>query len=242
MRSRNPLALMLPAILVSTLLLPRSATAQWRVPSAQLRVPQVPVAGGLLQEYFDGVGEYARVATDQRDLQALFSGSEPDVYFSLQISVIAKPAGASIGVYDATAVDPELIEVVPPEGEPGWLAFAMFRSGPTRVQVVIFDERGALQQSHSYPGGNTQAIGIYLQGPEGRFYSQDARNPASDPQMLFFSGQYFACSWWASGESTSLSGGADGDFDDLIVRFDSAHWCPDPVSRSTWGAVKSRFR
>ena len=47
---------------------------------------------------------------------------------------------------------------------------------------------------------------------------------------------------WASGESTSLSGGADGDFDDLIVRFDSAHWCPDPVSRSTWGAVKSRFR
>jgi len=219
----------------------------WLPPSAARaapRSPQVAISGSGLQDYFQSVGEsYIDVRTGQDAIQFLapiyFLNSSFTIEFEL---VSGKPLGSSVGIYDASLGTPVPIEILPSEAVPGWFAVVTFRTSPLRVAVHAFDEKFELRSSTTYPGGNRNAVGIYLDGPGGRFYSQDQRNPASDPQLLWFPGQgVFTGQWWIAGEDASLSGGADGDFDDVIILAEP-FGCPCPVQKCSWGAAKARFR
>jgi hypothetical protein len=235
--TRMRLPARLAVLCVLAMLLPRDA-------GAQLRAPQVPISGAALQTYLTNVGESIDVQTSQASIQwlnAIASGFN----FTIQLDFSVGSGGSSVGIYDATAGAPILFEVFPPYASAGWFALVQFRTSPTRVIINLFDSQAALNRSTTLFGGNRNAVGFYLDGPGGRFYSQDARNPAAAPQVLWFAGTGLnSCSWWIAFEDTSLSAGADADFDDVIlyVAGVSGHLCPTSVQRSTWGTLKTRFR
>jgi hypothetical protein len=110
------------------------------------------------------------------------------------------------------------------------------------VIVALFTESYHHVGTTTYLGGNRNSVGFYLHGPGGDLFTQDARNPAGDPQFLSFLGTgSYAGGWWSAAEETPLNAGADRDFDDMIL---FVYWqnCSVPVQRSTWGEVKSRFQ
>jgi len=236
--TRRRLATRLVVLCVLAMLLTRDA-------GAQLRVPQVPISGGGLQSYFQNVGESIDVQTSQAAIQWLPPGGSNNSVFTFQADFSAGSGGSSIGLYDAAAAAPALFEIFPPYASAGWFAIVQFRTSPTRVTINLFDTLAVLNRITTLFGGNKNATGFYLDGPGGRFFSQDARNPAVAPQVLWFAGTGInMCAWWIAFEDTSLSAGADADFDDAILYVESfsGPLCPTSVQRSTWGTLKARFR
>jgi hypothetical protein len=236
MFARSVSAVLAPALCVWAMLCPGDA-------AAQLRIPQVPVLGGGLQAYFSGVGESINVNTEQLELQWLSAPVGFNSSYTLMIEFSVKSANVSLGIYDAAAAAPTLIPVFPAEAGAGWFAVLSYRTAPVRVIVNLFDDSATLRATTTHPGGNRNAIGWYLEAPGALFFSQDGKNPSSDPQFLWFAGTgWNRCIWWAAAEATSLSGGSDSDFDDVVLLVEDLARCPDDVQRSTWGAIKSRFR
>jgi len=235
MCTRRPSALGLLVLCMLATLLPRDARA---VP----RVPQVPISGSDLQTFINGVGESINVRTDQDATSFLSTTVSSNSNYTMQVELFAKPAGFSAGIYDSSVPNPSLFEVFPAMAGAGWFAAISFRTSPVRAVVVLLDEQANVRSSVTYFGANRFSIGFYLETPGGRFYSQDARNPAGDPHLLFFRGTgRNSGDWWITGEELSLSGGSEGDFDDIVLYVD-AFDCVCPVQRCTWGAAKARFR
>jgi len=208
-----------------------------------LRSPQVPVNGSGLQSVLNSYGESINVLQDQIDAQLLRVLAAPGVTSTLQIE-LSRTDGSSVGLYDGHAAVPTLVPLFPPEATAGWFAVASFRSSPTRVVVNVFDVSAVLTGHSVTLGGDKFGIGLYVSGPGGTFYSQDARNPGGSPQWLFFAGTgIYIGSWWLAAEDRSITGGADGDFDDVVVFVESTSEGPytTPALRSSWGRVKARF-
>jgi hypothetical protein len=209
-----------------------------------LRSPQVPVNGSGLQQLLNAHLESILVTRDQLDVQ-LFKGLvAPGITFPLQVELVRKDS-SSVGLYDGHAAIPTLVQLFPPEATAGWIAVASFRASPTRVIVNVFDQSASFNSSSVTLGGDKYGIGFYVSGPGGTFYSQDARNPGGSPQWLFFAGTGInAGSWWLAAEDQSLIGGAEGDFDDVVVFVENLSDGPylTPALHSSWGQLKARFR
>ena len=239
MRARHPIVVGLLVLCMQALLLTPRVHA---MPPPNLRVPQVAISGDGLQAYLDARGQDIDVQTEQDATQLWGALLCPGLFGLLLLELGAKSDGSSIGLYDTSAEAPTLFEVFPPQAGVGWVASVEFRGSPARVTVHLFDESWHPMGAATYLGGDHGSVGFYLHGPGGDFFTEDARNPAGDPQLLAFldTGSY-ASDWWIAAEETPLSAGADRDFDDMIL---FVEWtdCPLPVQRSTWGAVKSRFR
>jgi hypothetical protein len=213
--------------------------------SAALRVPQVPVLGGSLQGYLNSVGESINVNTDQQDVQRWTSTVSGNSTFTLQVELTAGNAPANgIGLYNASGpVLPDLYLVFPGAATAGWFAVASFRTGPTRLVVNLFDNTATFQGQVIYLNGppDRNDFGFYLQGPSGLFFTQDSRNPGGNAQALTYAGTGInSGNWWLCWEDTDRSAGADDDFEDAVLFLESVN--PTPVSKTTWGNLKARFR
>ena len=209
--------------------------------SAALRVPQVPVVGGSLQGYLNGVGESINVNTDQNAVQTWQTSVSGNSTFSLMIELAGNAPVNNIGIYNGGLVAPPLYQVFPGAASAGWFATASFRDGPVRVVINLFDQDAAFQGTVTYLGADRTNFGYYLQGPGGLFYTQDARNAGSAAQALAYAGTGINTGqWWLCWEDEQVGGGADQDYDDCVLFLESI--APTPVSNTTWGAVKARFR
>ena len=126
----------------------------------------------------------------------------------------------------------------------GWFAVASFRTAPTRVIVSLFDASAAFQGSSTYLAGppDRNDFGFYLLQSGGfTFYTQDARNPGGVAQALTYAGTGInSGSWWLAFEDLNASQGSDYDFDDAVLFLESVN--PTPVSKTTWGDLKARFK
>lgn len=211
--------------------------------SAALRAPQVVVAGGTLQGYLNGQGESINVSTDQNAVQTWQTTVSNNATFTLMIELAGNAAANTIGIYNGSPAAPPLYQVFPGAATSGWFATCAFRSAPTRVVVNLFDSNAAFQGSTTYlagPPDNTN-FGYYLAGPGGTFYSQDARNPGGVAQALTYAGTgNNSGQWWLCWEDLLVGGGSDQDYDDAVLFLESVN--PTPVSKTTWGALKVRFR
>jgi len=206
--------------------------------SAALRVPQVVVAGGTLQGYLNGVGESINVNTDQDATQTWQTTVSGNSTLSLMIELSGSAAANSVGLYNAGNPAPPLYQVFPGAAAAGWFAVASFQTGPTRVVVNLFDNFANLMGVTTYLGADASNFGYYLQGPGGLFYTQDARNPGGAAQALTYAGTgNNAGQWWLCWEDAANS---DRDFDDAVLFLESI--APTPVGKTTWGALKRRFR
>jgi hypothetical protein len=210
--------------------------------SAALRVPQVPVAGGGLQGYLNGVGESINVLTDQEDVQRWASTVSNNSTFTIQVELAGNAASNTIGLYNAGLAAPPLYQVFPGAASSGWFAIASFRTAPIRVVVNLFDNNAALMGTNTYLGADRNDFGFYLSGPGGTFYTQDARNPGGLAQALTYAGTGLnSGQWWLCWEDLARSGGgADGDFDDSVLFLESVN--PTPVNKTSWGSLKARFK
>ncbi len=204
--------------------------------SAALRVPQIAVVGGSLQAYLNGVGESINVLTDQDATQTWQTTVSGNSTFTLMIELSGDAAANAVGIYNAGVAAPPLYQVFPGAATAGWFAVASFETAPTRVIVNLFDDQANLMGTTTYLGADASNFGYYLQGPNGLFYTQDSRNPGSAAHALTYAGTGINNGqWWLCWED-----GTDQDFDDSVLFLESI--APTPVSKTTWGAVKRRFR
>ena len=211
--------------------------------SAALRVPQIAVAGGGLQGYLNGVGESINVNTDQDATQTWQTSVSNNATFTLMIELAGNAAANNLGIYNAGAAIPTLYQVFPGAASAGWFATCSFRSAPTRVVVNLFDDNANFQGQTTYLAGPPDAsnFSYYLQGPGGTFYAQDSRNAGGVAQALAYAGTgNNNGQWWLCWEDLQVGGGADNDYDDAVLFLESI--APTPVSKTTWGALKVRFR
>jgi len=184
--------------------------------AAVLRAPQAVVSGTSLQDYLNGVGESINVATDQLNVQRWKTTISGNSTMTLQISLAGNPRSDAVGIYNADSpVVPPLYEVFPGSAPANWFAIASFRAATNQL----------------------------IQGPNGTMYTQDSRQPGTNStQALVFAGtgDNFGC-WWLCFEDSPLGGvGSDLSFNDAVLFLESVN--PTPVSHTTWGSVKARFR
>lgn len=214
--------------------------------NAALRQPQVAVNGSGLQSLFDSAQELIDVHTDQQDAGLLRESpfGSPTLSFSIQVELV-RTSGVASGIYTGHESAPQLIRVFPDSALAGWFAVVSFRNNPTRVVVVLLDANSVVIGAVTTLGGDRLGIGMYVSGPNGTFYSQDERNPGGMPQVLCFAGTGInSGGLWLCTEDQSLTAGADADFDDVVWYFENGGEGPDvtPVQRTSWGALKARFR
>ncbi|MEO5989821.1 MAG: hypothetical protein ABIU54_14785 [Candidatus Eisenbacteria bacterium] len=212
--------------------------------SAALRAPQEPVGGTNLQTYLNSQGESAiDVNTDQEDIQTWTTTVSGNSTFTLMMEFAGNAPLNDIGIYNGGDVSPAFYQVFPGAAAAGWFATASFRNSPVRVIVNLFDQNGTLQTSNTYFGADRSNFGVYLQGPGGTFYTQDARNPGARVQALTFAGTGINTgSWWICMEDLAMNSGSDGDYDDAILFVESVNPAPTAVNTTTWGTLKNRFR
>jgi len=220
-----------------------SAGANFDIQSAPLRTPQAVVHGTGLRDYFTGVGESIEPSTNQRDVGLLAGGASNNSTLTVQIEFDRNPDGLVAGIYNGYDANPALMPVFPATATSGWFAVVTFRNAPVRAVANLYDANAFFQGSTTYLGADRRGIGFYVQGPGGTFYSQDARNPGGAPQVLFFAGTGVnATSVWLAVEDQPVAGGADGDYDDLVMFLETIFSTVTPLPHSTWGELKSRFR
>lgn len=208
-----------------------------------LRIPQVAVYGTALQDRFLAWGESIDVGSDQFDAELLKLGVQNSPTFTFQVELSTASPQRVVGLYDGHAAVPSNMPIFPGNASGGWFAVISFRPNPARVIVNAFDNNAVLVSSTTYPGGNRNSIGFYIQGPDGTFFSQDARNPGGSPQALYYCGTGFNTGQlWLAFEERSLQEGSDQDFADAVLYLEIVSGYLVPVETTTWGRLKARFR
>lgn len=127
------------------------------------------------------------------------------------------------GIYSLADTDDQLL-LLPGSASPGWSATAKFLSDGT-VTVNLFDPSDTPISSTNSSFTGT-AFGLYIDGPGGHFYSDDAGNPSGHAQFLTFSDETSV----APGLIFAFEDLSQGDYDynDLIVHAQSLNPVPEP--------------
>jgi hypothetical protein len=106
--------------------------------------------------------------------------------------------------------------------------------------VTLFDNSAVFQSQTNYTGVSQTKFGFYIKGPNGTFYSQDARNPGGKAQVLTYAGTGTSTgTWWECFEDSQYDS-AISDFDDAILQLQSVN--VTPTRAKSWGGVKSDYR
>jgi len=204
-----------------------------------LRVPQIAVQTGSLQNYLNSQGESINVNTDQVDAQVWSTGASGNSVFTLMIEYAGYANSNAVGVYNADEPTPTLFQVFPGNASPGWHALVSFPASGNLL-VTLFDASSNIIGQTSYPGVHRNSFGFYLQGPGGLFYSQDGRNAGAKAQMLTYAGtgSNFG-EWWLCFEDLAPNV-TDDDYQDAVIVLESVN--PVKTEPTTLGAVKALYR
>lgn len=207
---------------------------------AVLRSPQVPVLGGGLQAYLTSVGETINVNTDQDATQTWAHTVSATTSFTLQLEASPNANVNNFGMYDGSAAVPALDLLIAGPIIPQGFSTGTFLAG-NQLKVNRFDNNGIPIGSQTFLGVNPNNFGFYLQTPNGTFFTQDGRNPGAKAQALAFKGTGVnAGTWWLCWDDQSVAAGSDQDYDDCVILMESVN--PTPVSSTSWGLLKARFR
>jgi hypothetical protein len=207
---------------------------------AALRVPQVPVLGGSLQAYLNSVPQTINVLTDQDATQAWTHTSSNTTTYTIMLEASPNANVLQFGLYNASAAIPPLFFLTSGSVGPQGYSTATFMPGNILV-VNRFDSNANFLSTTTFGGVDPTNFGFYLSGPNGTYYTQDARNPGGKAQAVSFKGTGSANgTWWLCFEESSVAAGSDQDFDDLVIMMESVN--TTPVNKTTWGQLKARFR
>jgi len=207
-----------------------------------LRAPQIRLGSTALQGFLDFVGESINAEQDQFVGELLRSSVSNNTTYTVQVELVRDSSGTEVGLYNGHDASPTLMPVFPARASRQWFAVASFRNAPTRMVVNVFDANAALQGTTTYLGADRNAIGFYVSGPGGTFYSQDSRNPNGSAQCLFYRGTGLnsGALWLAFEEQPFVS--SDRDFDDDVLFVEGSTSSLVPTLHASWGQLKARFR
>jgi hypothetical protein len=207
--------------------------------SAALRAVQIPVVGGGLQTYLNSVGESINVNTDQDATQSWSHTVSGTTTYTIQFQSSPNAAVQQFGLYNASAIIPPLFFLM--SGSVGPLGFSTATFKPGNIVVVNrFDALGNFLSTTTFGGVDPNNFGFYLSVPAGTVFTQDARNPGGLARAITFQGTGAnAGTWWLCWDEPLAGAPGDQDFDDLVVLMESVN--PTPVSKTSWGELKSRF-
>jgi hypothetical protein len=206
---------------------------------ATLRAVQVPVVGGGLQAYLISVGESINVNTDQDATQSWSHTVSGTTTYTIQFQSSPNAAIQQFGLYNASAVIPPLFFLM--SGSVGPLGFSTATFKPGNIVVVNrFDALSNFLSTTTFGGVDPNNFGFYLSTQNGTVITQDSRNPGGLARAITFQGTGAnAGTWWLCWDEPLAGAPGDQDFDDLVVLMESVN--PTPVSKTTWGQLKSRF-
>jgi hypothetical protein len=236
-------------LIVSLVALVASAT----LAHAALRVPQVPVVGGGLQAYLISVGESINVNTDQDATQTWSHTISGTTTYTIMFQSSPNANIQQFGLYNASAVIPPLFFLMSGSVGPEGFSTATFQPGNILV-VNRFDAIGNFLSTTTFGGVDPNNFGFYLSTNAGTVFTQDGRNPGGAARAIVFRGTGANTgTWWLCWDELLLAapaslttsapsgvvGPGDQDFDDLVVMLESVN--PTPVSKTSWGQLKSRF-
>ena len=210
---------------------------------AVLRVPQIPFASAALQSRLNGQGESINVLTQQQDGLVWRTTVSGNSALTIQFDLGGNIADAEMGIAKLNATGNAitgLATVFPSVADNGWFAVASFRPGGVLI-VNLFNQSAAQIGTMNYTGVNGALFAYYLKTATSTFYSHDGFNPDGKAHALTYAGtgQNAGC-WWQCWEDQTIANYSGADFDDAIVFMEALN--PTPVSHSTWGNVKARFR
>ena len=235
----NRYSLAVPALLAAFAVLAVDAAP------ARAEARQVTVSGTALQDYLNSVGESINVGADQvENAQRWKTTISGNSAMTLMIEMAGDANGNSLGVYNAGDVSPALFEIFPGVAVAGQFAMASFRSVTHQLIVTLFNADGTSASGPTpYGGVTTDNFGYYIHNAQvGTGFSQDARNAGDLARMLVFKGTNDnAGNWWMCFEDGISQNLVDNrDFGDAILFVESIN--PTPVTHTSWGSLKSRFR
>ena len=208
--------------------------------SAALRAPQVPVLGGTLQAYLTSIGESINVSTDQDNTQSWSHTVSGTTTYTIQIENSPNANSNAISMYNSSAIVPAFFLLLQGVANAQAFSTATFKPG-NLLTVNRFDALANLLSSQNFSGVDPAGFSFAIQGPNGLFYTQDARNPGGRAQAVTFLGTGANLgTWWLCFEESSVAAGSDQDFDDCVIMMESVN--PTPVNSTTWGQLKARFR
>ena len=210
---------------------------------ATLRVPQIPFASAALQTRLNLVGESINVLTQQQDGLVWGTTVSGNSVLTIQFDLAGNVNDAELGI---AKLDPTgtivtgLAPVFPAVADNGWFAVASFHSGGSLI-VNLFSPSATLVGTMSYSGVNGALFAYYIKSGGNTFFSHDGFNGDGKAHALAYAGtgQNTGC-WWQCWEESVIVNYSGADFNDAVVFMESLN--PTPVSRTTWGKVKARFR
>ena len=211
---------------------------------AALRVPQIPFTVSALQTRFNNLGESINVLTQQQDGLVWGTTVSGNSVLTIQFDLVHGNTGdAELGI---AKLDPTghtvtgLAAVFPAVADNGWFAVASFHAGGALV-VNLFDPTAVLRGTLTYSGVNSALFAYYIKSSGNTYFSHDGFNGDGKAHALAYAGtgQNTGC-WWQCWEESPIANYLDADFNDAVVFMESMN--PTPVSKSTWGQVKARFR
>ena len=230
--------------LTASLLLAAIAIVAMDARTVHAELRQVAFASASLQAKFTGASEVINTDLDQAlDAQRWACTVSGNSAVTLMFELAADAQGNSIGVYDANLALTNHYPIFPGTAQEGDFAVASFRSAPNRLVVNLFDHNATLQNTITYLGVSIHDFGYYIDNPNaGKGYTQDARNAGEEARVLAYRGTgRNVGNWWLCFEDKNpQDDDQDRDFDDAVLFVESIN--PTAVSKSTWGALKSRFR
>ncbi len=211
---------------------------------AALSVPQIAFNSAALQARLNGFGESINVLTQQQDGLVWGSTVSTNSTMTIQFELAGNPDGNEIGIaaLDATGTIVTAHDPLFPSANlaTGSFAVASFRPGDV-LKVNVFDATAALLTTLSYTGVNRSLFAYYIRNGGGTFHSHSGFNTDGKVHALAFAGtgENTGC-WWLAWEDAAIVNYSTANFDDALVFMESLN--PTPVSHTTWGSVKARFR
>ena len=114
-------------------------------------------------------------------------------------------------------------------------------TGDAELGIAKLDPTAVLRGTLTYSGVNSALFAYYIKSSGNTYFSHDGFNGDGKAHALAYAGtgQNTGC-WWQCWEESPIANYLDADFNDAVVFMESMN--PTPVSKSTWGQVKARFR
>lgn len=211
--------------------------------SAALRSPQIAVSGSSLSSLLTGFGESINVGTQQDATQVWGHTVSGSTGYTIMFQGTTTTAKHTIGMYNSNALPLSGSSMFPLlDGSLGPQAFATatFRPG-NQLVVNRFDASANPLGATTYTGVNNNSFGFYVDFDNttaaGLVCTQDYRNGGAGALTFAGTGANLG-TWWLCFDESAPAG--DNDFDDEVIMLESVN--PTPVSSTSWGDLKARFR
>ncbi len=181
--------------------------------------PGIP-AGGVLQSFFNIVGQSIDVYADQSPVAIFNTTGDLFSRFTIELELSANAQYNTMGIYNYTSGT--TYQLFSGEDNKSDWTRVMFNYNGVAGDTMVFvfeGDTGNKKSQTLYHGVESNSFGFYIQTEDGSmFYTEDSKNPGGNPQALVYEAtnpvpvsQYWICFDDVAFDSS------DRDYDDFVI-------------------------